>query len=564
MPSPVAPADPTVTGCTVINGSLQLPSVGIDTLLSAQVGWLKRIRLAHGGGIAGFDADLLPLIQRYARCVHLLPAAAEGPFSEPGGLLRLGLQTAFFALQGTDTRLFAGPSSLTTRQQLEPRWRLATFAAGLCCELHRTADRLEVSDEAGQLHWQPLLGPLVDWLEQRQTRHYQLRWLPRRPAARSLGLFLLPQVLPPSLLQYLAEENDLVLPHLLASVGGVPVYPETNVLDALVRRALLLCLQQGGSSPSEGDDTAVPDEVLQRELVDAMRQLATTDPGWVPNREKSRLWWGSDGAFVVWPGGGEDVLRLLTASGLSGLPKGARDAADLLLRCGAVHPQSDGSVLWPIRPPGARGMVEALKLRHPGQIGLGSDTSSATPLAAELCGMAARAAPSAAPQQRADTAALRDVTDHHGPTAEDLFAQVPTLPAALSPTQQQPLLDDAAPPSSAAPQAAATPTWILDAPLRLHPAIRSALAEALASPVMQSQWDERAAEPQSQAPLFVPLSALTGMGPQPAAILRALREVGMLVEAAGEAPTVHRLLDGVSVPGLLLAGRYLRQRAVDP
>jgi hypothetical protein len=58
----------------------------------------------------------------------------------------------------------------------------------------------------------------------------------------------------------------------------------------------------------------------------------------------------------------------------------------------------------------------------------------------------------------------------------------------------------------------------------------------------------------------VPLAALNGNGPQPAAILRALREVGMLEVAAGEAPTVQRMLDGVSVPGLLLSARYIRQR----
>ncbi|BDI06055.1 hypothetical protein CATMQ487_30250 [Sphaerotilus microaerophilus] len=541
-------------------GLRRLPVVAIDSLLAAQAGWLTRIRLAHGGGIAGFEAELLPLIQRYASCVHLLPAASEGPFSEAGGLFQLGLQTAFFALQGTDARIFAGPSSLTTRQQLEPRWRLATFAAGLCGELHRVADRLEVSDEAGQQRWHPLLEPLVDWLQRQQMRHYQFRWLSRRPSARSLGLFLLPQVLPQALLRQLAEGHDLVLPHLMASVSGVPVYPEPNVLDALVRRALWLCLQQGRSPSNTGEDPAWADEVLQRELIDGMRQLAASDPGWVVNREKSRLWWAADGAYVVWPGGGEDVLRLLTASGLIDLPRGAKEAAEVLLRSGAVEPRPDGSELWSIRPPGGRGALDALKLRHPGQVGLGTDSAPAMPLADELCTRSAPAAAIAVPRRPMEAFAPAPAATPPDSSAEELFAQATASAMPTSPTEQLTLLEDSAAPTSEGVPSPPEPTWVLDAPLRLSPAIRSALAVALASPALQPQWGARASEPQTPSPLFVPLSALSGTGPQPAAILRALREAGMLEVAAGEAPTVQRMLDGVSVPGLLLSARYLRQR----
>jgi hypothetical protein len=145
-------------------------------------------------------------------------------------------------------------------------------------------------------------------------------------------------------------------------------------------------------------------------------------------------------------------------------------------------------------------------------------------------------------------------------SAKELFAQATASAMPTSPTEQLPLIEDNAEPTSEAAPSPPEPTWVLDAPLRLSPAIRSALAVALATPVMKPQWEARASEQQTQSPLFVPLAALNGNGPQPAAILRALREVGMLEVAAGEAPTVQRMLDGVSVPGLLLSARYIRQR----
>lgn len=37
---------------------------------------------------------------------------------------------------------------------------------------------------------------------------------------------------------YLSEGNEIIVPHLLASIGGIPVYREHNILDELVRRSL--------------------------------------------------------------------------------------------------------------------------------------------------------------------------------------------------------------------------------------------------------------------------------------------------------------------------------------
>ena len=121
----------------------------VEELLASNDDLIGRIRLCFGIDRETFERDVLVLLQRYAACVHLLPATADNYFSAPGGLLRLGLEVAFFSLQGTDAHIFAGRSTISARRQLEPRWRHATFIAGLCCELHHVLSHIIVADAAG-------------------------------------------------------------------------------------------------------------------------------------------------------------------------------------------------------------------------------------------------------------------------------------------------------------------------------------------------------------------------------------------------------------------------------
>jgi len=91
-------------------------AVPVDDLLAGEADLIARIKLCYGIDRDSFERDVLMLVRRYAACVHLLPATADNYFSKPGGLLRLGLETAFFSLQGTDAHIFSGRMSISTRQ----------------------------------------------------------------------------------------------------------------------------------------------------------------------------------------------------------------------------------------------------------------------------------------------------------------------------------------------------------------------------------------------------------------------------------------------------------------
>ena len=191
----------------------------VRDLLASADGLVSRIRLCFGLSRDTFDAEVQPLLQRYASYVHLLPATADNYFSSPAGLLNLGLKVACYSLQGTYAHIFSGRSTISARRQLEPRWRLATFIGGLCCELHRVLSHVIVTDEAGG-EWPQFLVPLGDWLASRSAARYFVRWRPNATESRALGEFALPSIVPGATLQYLAQDHSVIVPHLLSSISG--------------------------------------------------------------------------------------------------------------------------------------------------------------------------------------------------------------------------------------------------------------------------------------------------------------------------------------------------------
>ncbi len=56
---------------------------------------------------AEFEALAMPVLWRYAAFVHLLPASETHHHRGAGGLLRHGLEVAFWAAQASDALIFS-------------------------------------------------------------------------------------------------------------------------------------------------------------------------------------------------------------------------------------------------------------------------------------------------------------------------------------------------------------------------------------------------------------------------------------------------------------------------
>ncbi|MBT9597767.1 MAG: TraI domain-containing protein [Vitreoscilla sp.] len=512
-------------------------SASTDELLAQNDDLIARIKLCYGADRDAYDRDILMLVRRYAAYVHLLPATADNYFSQPGGLLRLGLETAFFSLQGTDAHIFSGRSTISVRRQLEPRWRHATFIAGLCCELHRVLSHVIVADAQGE-EWPCYLQPLAVWLAARSADRYFLRWRPRAHETRGLGVFALSHVVPPEVLQDLSIDNAVIVPQLMASIGGVALYHERNVLDELVRRSLALVIDRNLAGTADRYGSPQFGSHLERYLVDALRRLASGHSAWVPNREKSRVWFGPDGLFLLWPSAAEDVHKLLESDQLAGIPKAPETMLELLLAAGVLTTQDSTQATWTIQPPGAKTTLEAVRLASPAILFSGIDLA---PVALENALVRKHGAVDEAPPTPAPTVKVG--------TQLSLIPAASAVPAPqatpAAPLEAAPALTPPVPP----------PTFALRAPLRLNPVVRDAL-----TPIVHTL--NHAAGPAQcctvATGIFIPLDEFERRGVPPSLTLRALADVHMLAAADAKGPpTLTRDFNGMQTVGLVLDPRFV-------
>lgn len=531
----------------------------LESLLAEREALLGKIKLCYGADRQTFEQDLMPLVRGYAAYVHLLPATADNYFCAPGGLLQLGLEAAFFSLQGTDAHIFSGRATISARRELEPRWRIATFVGGLCCELHRVLSHLIVATPNGD-EWPAFLTPLTAWLRQMGSDRYFVRWRPHAAESRGLGLFALPLVVPPSTLQSLCREDGAIVRQLLASVGGVPQYREHNVLDELVRRSLALVIDRNLLANADRYGAPQYGSHLERYLVDALRRLAAGHSAWVPNRDKARLWFGQDGLYMVWPSAAHDVIELLEGDQLAGIPKAPTTLLDLLLACGALQAMPDGTSIWHVVPPSAKAGIDAVKLASPAIVLAGIEPMPDA-LPCVLHRAASPEAPAQAPQPvRAVTASPANLAER--PSQLSLIdpasagAALEAASTASPPPPAQPAM-----PAARTTRTAPDPGPIrLKAPMRLNPAVRSALADAI----------DCLNDPPGRAPVFtvaegvfVALSEFERRGVQPTVAMRALADAAMLVRPPHAGlPTHSRDIQGSPTVGVIVSVAHLE--GVDP
>lgn len=527
----------------------------VERLLADQEALLARLKLCYGADRSSFEQELMPLVRRYAGYVHLLPATPDNYFKAPGGLLRLGLETAFFSLQGTDGHMFSGKATISARRELEPRWRLATFIGGLCCELHRVLSHLIATTPDGE-EWPSFMLPLVDWLQQRGATRYFLRWRPRAVELRGLGLFALPMVVSASVLEGLRHDDGAIVRLLLASVGGVPQFREHNVLDELVRRSLALVIDRDLLASADRYGSPQYGSHLERYLVDAMRRLAAGHSAWAVNRDKARLWFGEDGLFLAWPEAARDILELLEGDQLAGIPKAPDTLLDILLDAGVLTAPAEGSRNWAIFPTGAEKPIAAVRLASPAIVLAGNGT-----LPAPLNRSMQRS--DTIPSPRATVKTPPVPASHPAPPIAKpaqlslIEADPNPVPATIAPADDAPKSDSPPPPVAAqdpAPAQRVQPIC-LKAPMRLNPAVRQALVEAVETlndpPATTSVFTLREG-------IFIPLAEFERRGIQATVALRALADADMLYSPRKNGPpTATRDVQGVATVGIVLLPRHV-------
>lgn len=553
---------------------------GIEELLVDHHDVIARIKLCYGCDNATFTADLLEPIRNYAGYVNALPATAGSYHCQAGGMLRLGLEVAFYALQATDSQIFAGRQTISNRVILEPRWRRATFIAGLCSELYRCFCQVRVRDTQGHL-WQPYVAPLSAWLRERRCTTFHAQWL-QGPERRAPGLFALPMVVPAKAMADLAFGNDVIVPNMLASISGLATYHEHNVMDRLVRHAIALVIhRQCHAAGASGAAETVPVH-LARHLVEAMRELVQSDHNWLPNAPRSRLWYGADGLYLVWPNGASDVIRLLADErlpGAPGAPDGAGKALEILVAAGVVSARNSDACVVRIQPPGAPEPLDAIRIAPPSLL-LADVVPPPEPMPQALevapeekCsepqrpeeGACVRTENASPPQETGPAPMPQRRRPARTQAPEDADAAQLPLPEVPPPAQtrldksdgaksgQEPAaLQGARPPGGSGRLVESPRRAALRAPMRLSRTVARAL-----SAIVSTLRDDKPQCHVVAGVLFVPLASLDWQGVDARQAWRALLDAGMLEPDEDGEYVQSQEIDGARVPGVFIGAQFV-------
>lgn len=517
----------------------------VDELLASSTELLSRLKYCYGRDTATFDNDIKAPIRAYAAYVNLLPATPDNFFCTAGGLFKLGLEVAFYALQGTDAHIVSGRATISVRKELEPRWRLATFLAGLCSEVHRTLSHAVVTDDQGN-QWPAYLVPLSQWLQERRANQFFVRWIPNAPESRGLSLFALPHIVGPKAMQHLAAGNNTVVPQMLASITGLPLLHEQSILIELVRRSAALVIDRDLVASSHRYGKPILGAHIERYLLDAMRRLVSSNAAWSPNTDRSRVWLGEDGLFIVWPNAANEIRKVLEEDELRGIPKSPETIVEILTAAGVLQAPPGGQVAWSIRPPGASSTLEAVRLSSP-DILLAGQARLCQPLRQTLIARADTLPPT--PQVHSNPERPVRTTDAYyagPPTPTPVGPLENTSPAAARPLPGSVTMDadtcsmdsqehaSRAPfggqPANAGPLVAGSNDqpvrFALKAPMRLAPQVRQALAVAIDS--LNGDSAEASAVTVATG-VFVPVEHFKAQKVDVSVALRSLAEVDMLV-----------------------------------
>lgn len=342
-----------------------LPLVSIEHVLDSQQEIINRIAKTSGMTAGSFEARLYPAIKHLAHYVHLLPATSKGHHRGAGGLFRLALEIGFYSMQAAQAATFSSRDSMEKRRALHPRWVLATFLAGLACEIYRPVTGMLVVDSNGN-KWPQLLEPLYTWAQSQNIQRYFIRWHELAPndLHQANSAYLINSIIPAGSLQYLNEENTEIVAAMTGCITGSTTAGYGNPIQKIVMAARSRVINRDIKVSSERYGDFTVGAHLEPHFIDAMRRLIRKG-SWPVNVKGGRVWANHEGVFLIWQHAVKDMITLLSSEGVEGVPQDADTIADILINAKVLQAAQDQSRYWEISLPTTLQLHLAVKITNP-------------------------------------------------------------------------------------------------------------------------------------------------------------------------------------------------------
>lgn len=328
-----------------------IPSVAVNNIMASQMELLNRVRMAAGLQDHDFKQLVVPVIRQFASYIHLLPATRDLNHKGAGGLFRLGLEVGFFSLQASDGVIFSGLDSTERRRILEPRWKIASFIAGLCCEMHNPINDMVVVDENGD-EWPVYQMPISQWLAEGNRQRYFVQWRanethPEKLAANTT--FVINKIVPPDTIQYLRDGSNKIVSSMLGVITRHLPSEENQTMRNIVYEMRERVIERDADIRPDLYGRMVIGTHMEPYLLDAMRRLVTSG-SWEVNQKKSRLWYGTEGLFLVWKTAAKEIVDMLSDDHVPGIPQNHDTLCEILSAADILEMNGDSPYYSIISP----------------------------------------------------------------------------------------------------------------------------------------------------------------------------------------------------------------------
>lgn len=345
-------------------------AVPVEVLLERVEPLVQRLYHEIGWVREEFDAQIRPVVRRYAEHVYLVPASESHHHARFGGLLVHGLEVAIEAARlCRDGVVDLGRTFQRDIQMRASRKRLWPVAAALGGMMHDLGkvlvDILVSRADTGDV-WNPYDGSMCDWMARDGVRSITVAWRRTNQTHKRhepLGLVLTWPILGADIIRMLnSHGRDIFEGMLLGALGEAH---DPTGLGPIIRTADAASLRRDRDSQRKRwREGAIGGHPTVNRLLEAFHGLIA-DGIWKPNTPGNPVWVTPEGVFLVWAAAVANARGWLRENSTAGsLPNDPNVLADYLIDSKIAKPRllADGQLdrIWMVFPPSAGGFATGM------------------------------------------------------------------------------------------------------------------------------------------------------------------------------------------------------------
>lgn len=338
-----------------------IPALPVAEILAQQEDLLAQTRHLVEE-ISDWERWYVPIIERFADFVHLLPASEAHHHRGVGGLLTHSLEVGLYVMQEAYGKLYGLKLEPKDRREARHRWLLASYVGGLCHDLGKPLAVMRVTSPDGKV-WEPYSSNILAWCRAHRMKKYFVSFKKRRQEDHEmLAMMALDRVLTTADREYLAAcDPDLMLDVLLTIQDNSKAGHE---MHAMMKKADNQSVQDDLANSNLAQDlgprVGLPTMQI---LLTTMRRLVA-EGQWEINKPGGPLWHLADSLFMVWPKGGQDIVAMLGLDkAYAGVPRDHTTMLAVMLEWRFAE-MTPASTFWLLYLGGQAEPLRAIKIRE--------------------------------------------------------------------------------------------------------------------------------------------------------------------------------------------------------